>query len=50
MLEHNVGNDDTVLALLLHTSLHPAARTKAVLATVSTFKGLRKQFLGLSSV
>lgn len=42
MLEHNLGNDRIVLALLLHTSPHLAAQTKAVLASISIFKGLQK--------
>lgn len=42
VLEHNLGNYHVVLALLLHTSLHLAAQTKAVLASISMFKGLQK--------
>lgn len=42
MLEHNLGKYHTAFAPLLHTSLHLASQIKAVLASISIFKGLQK--------
>lgn len=42
VLEHDLGNYHIVLAFLLHTYLHLAAQTKAVLASISILNVLQK--------